>query len=151
MEEEKFIRSVADQLGVDRERAWAIICAVFRELHDRLTPKEAADAGAQMSQRLKSLWASFESPGREVKHIHKAEFVRKVSELAEIPESEAAHAVRVVFGTLQAALKSPTGQEGEAWDIFSQLPKDLKKVWLSAARSQMARRSSSAMLHDVQS
>ncbi|MGZ3689780.1 MAG: hypothetical protein ACXVBW_15870 [Bdellovibrionota bacterium] len=48
--------------------------------------------------------------------------------------------MRVVFGTLQAALKSPTGQEGEAWDIFRQLPKDLKKVWLSAARSQMARR-----------
>lgn len=93
-----------------------------------------------MPQRLKSLWASFESPGREVKRIHKADFVRKVSELAEIPESEAAHAVRVVFGTLQAALKSPTGQEGEAWDIFSQLPKDLKKVWLSAARSQVAHR-----------
>ena len=140
MEEEKFIRSVAEQLGVDHERAWAIISAVFRELHDRLTPKEAADAGAQMPQRLKSLWASFESPGREVKRIHKADFVRKVSELAEIPESEAAHAVRAVFGTLQAALKSPTGQEGEAWDIFSQLPKDLKKVWLSAARSQVARR-----------
>lgn len=39
MEEEKFIRSVAEQLGVDHERAWAIISAVFRELHDRLTPK----------------------------------------------------------------------------------------------------------------
>jgi uncharacterized protein (DUF2267 family) len=140
MKEEKFIRSVSEQLGVDHERAWAIISAVFRELHDRLTPKEAADAGAQMPQRLKSLWASFESSGREVKRIRKAEFVRRVSELAEIQESEAAHAVRVVFGTMQAALKSPTGQEGEAWDILSQLPKDLKKVWLSSARSQVARR-----------
>ena len=140
MEEEKFINAVAEQLGVDHERAWAIISAVFHELHDRLTPKEAADAGAQMPQRLKSLWASFESPGREVKRIHKAEFIRKVSELAEISESEAARAVRAVFATLQAALKSPTGQEGEAWDILSQLPKDLKKVWLGSARSQVARR-----------
>jgi len=140
MEEEKFIKAVAEQLGVDHERAWTIISAVFQELHDRLTSKEAADAGAQMPHRVKSLWASFESPGSEVKRIHKAEFVRKVSELAEISESEAAHAVRVVFGTLQALLKSPTGQEGEAWDILSQLPKDLKKIWLSAARSQMARR-----------
>jgi len=140
MEEEKFIRSVSEQLGVDHERAWTIISAVFRELHDRLSPKEAADAGAQLPHRLKSLWASLESPGREVKRIHKVEFVRKVSELAAVSESEAAHAVRVVFGALQTALKSPTGQEGEAWDIFSQLPKDLKKIWLSAARPQAARR-----------
>jgi uncharacterized protein (DUF2267 family) len=140
MEEERFIHTVAEQLGVDRESAWKIISAVFRELHDRLTPKEAADAGAQMPGRLRSTWASFESPGREVKRIHKAEFVRKVSQLAELPESDAARAVRVVFGTLQALFKSRTGQEGEAWDIFSQLPKDLKKVWLDAARSQASRR-----------
>jgi uncharacterized protein (DUF2267 family) len=140
MEEERFIRSVAEQMGVDDEKAWMIISAVFHELHDRLTPREAADTGAQLPDRLKGLWVSFESPGREVKRIHKTEFIRKVSELAEISESDAAHAVRVVFGTLQAALKSPTGQEGEAWDILSQLPKDLKKLWLSSARSQAARR-----------
>jgi uncharacterized protein (DUF2267 family) len=140
MEEETFIRAVAEQLGVDQERAWTIISAVFRELHNRLTPKEAADAGAQMPQRLKSLWASFEFPGRAVERIHKAEFVRKVSELAEVSEVDAAHAMRVVFRTLQTLLKSPTGQEGEAWDILSQLPKDLKKIWLSSARSQTARR-----------
>jgi uncharacterized protein (DUF2267 family) len=140
MEVERFVRTVAEQLGVGHERAWKVISAVCHELHDRLTPKEAADAGAQMPGRLKGLWASFESPGREVARIHKAEFVKKVSELAEIPESEAARAVKVVFGALQAMLKSPTGQEGEAWDIFSQLPKDLKKVWLGAARAQASRR-----------
>lgn len=140
MEEERFIRTVADQMGVDHDGAFNIISAVFHELHDRLTPKEAADAGAQMPGRLKSLWASFESPGREVARIHKAEFVRKVSELAGIPENEATRAVRIVFGALQAMLKSRTGQEGEAWDIFSQLPKDLKKIWLAAARPQAARR-----------
>ncbi len=140
MEEEKFIRMVAEQLGVDHDSAFNIISAVFHELHDRLTPKEAADAGAQMPGRLKSLWASFESAGREVARIHKAEFIRKVSELAGISQDEAAKAVRVVFGALQAMLKSRTGQEGEAWDIFSQLPKDLKKVWLEAARPQAAHR-----------
>lgn len=140
MEQERFIRTVAEQLGVDHDAAFTVISAVFHELHDRLTPKEAADAGAQMPGRLKALWASFESPGREVKRIHKAEFVKKVAELAGIPESEAAHAMRAVFGALQAMLKSPSGQEGEAWDIFSQLPKDLKKVWLGAARVQASRR-----------
>ena len=35
-----------------------------------------------------------------------------------------------VFATLQELLGSPTGMEGEAWDLMSQLPKDLKKLWL---------------------
>ncbi len=45
---------------------------------------------------------------------------------------DAERGVRAVFATLQEALGSPSGIEGEAWDIFSQLPKDLKKMWLSA-------------------
>ena len=113
-----------------------IIAAVFRELRDRLTPKEAADAAAQMPTGLKQLWLASESPGREVRRIHKSDFIREVSERAEIQEVEASHAVRVVFQTLQRLFQSPTGKEGEAWDIFSQLPKDLKKLWIDAARLQ---------------
>jgi uncharacterized protein (DUF2267 family) len=135
MEEEQFIHIVAEQLKVDHGSAEKIISAVFRELHDRLTSKEAADVEAQMPGKLRSLWASFEAPGRKVKRIHKTEFDRKVAELAGISEIESPRAVKAVFGALQATLKSPTGQEGEAWDIFSQLPKDLKRVWLEAAQS----------------
>jgi uncharacterized protein (DUF2267 family) len=135
MEEEQFIHIVAEQLKVDHDRAGKIISAVFCELHDRLTSKEAADVEAQMPGKLRSLWASFETPGREVKRIHKTEFDRKVAELAGISEIEAPRAVKTVFGALQTALKSPTGQEGEAWHIFSQLPKDLKRMWLEAARA----------------
>jgi uncharacterized protein (DUF2267 family) len=139
MEEEQFIHIVAERLKVDHDRAEEIISAVFHELHDRLTPKEAADVEAQMPGKLRSLWASFEAPGREVKRIHKTEFNRKVAELAGISELEAPHAVKTVFAALQVTLKSPTGQEGEAWDIFSQLPKDLKRVWLDAAKASVER------------
>jgi uncharacterized protein (DUF2267 family) len=134
MEEEQFIHTVAQELGVERESAKGIIAAVFRELHDRLTPKEAADAAAQMPAGLKRLWMASEFPGREVRRIHKGEFITQVSELAAIPENEAGRAIRVVFRGLQTLLESPTGQEGEAWDIYSQLPKDLKKIWTAAAR-----------------
>jgi len=134
MEEEKFIHTVAEQLTVDKQQARKIIAAVFRELHDRLTSKEAVDAAAQMPTGLKLLWLGFESPGREVRRIHKSDFIREVSERAEIQEAEASHAVKVVFQTLQTLFHSPTGQEGEAWDIYSQLPKDLKKLWMDAAR-----------------
>jgi uncharacterized protein (DUF2267 family) len=132
MEEEQFIHMVAEQLNVDSEQAKKIISAVFHALHDRLTPKEATHVAAQMPSHLKSMWVAFELPGREVKRTHKTQFVRHIAEQAGIAEDEATRAMRVVFKALQALLKSPTGQEGEAWDIFSQLPKDLKRVWLAA-------------------
>jgi uncharacterized protein (DUF2267 family) len=125
---------VAEQLSVDKQQATKIVAAVFRELRDRLTPKEVADAAAQMPTGLKRLWLASESPDREVRRVHRSEFVREVSERAEIQEVEASHGVKVVFRCLQGLLQSPSGQEGEAWDIFSQLPKDLKKLWMEAAR-----------------
>ena len=139
MEEEEFIHRVAEQLSVDRQQARKIVAAVFRELCDRLTPKEAADAAAQMPMGLKRLWLAAESPGRQVRRIHKSDFIREVSKRAEIQEAEASHSVKVVFQSLQRLFQSPTGQEGEAWDIFSQLPKDLKKLWMEAARPQSKR------------
>ena len=55
-----------------------------------------------------------------------------------LTRGEAAHVdaqlVAAVFATLQELLGSPTGIEGEAWDVMSQLPKDLKKLWLGAHR-----------------
>jgi len=134
MQEEKFIHAVAEQLSIDRQQARKIVEAVFHELRDRLTPKEAVDAAAQMPRGLKEIWLASESPQRAVRRIHKADFIREVAERAEIQEVEASHAVKVVFHALQVLFQSPTGQEGEAWDIFSQLPKDLKKLWIEAAR-----------------
>ena len=48
--------------------------------------------------------------------------------------AEAERAVSAVFAALQRLLGSPSGQEGEAWDVMSQLPKDLKKLWMEAGR-----------------
>ena len=139
MEEQQFIHAVAQHLSVDREAAQRIVAAVFHELHDRITSKEASDAAAQMPAGLKRLWTASEFPGREVRRIHKSEFMREVSQRAEISEIDAPRAVRAVFAVLQRLLKSPSGQEGEAWDIYSQLPKDLKKVWTAAAKEQTRR------------
>ncbi len=49
-------------------------------------------------------------------------------------DEEAERAVSAIFAALQKLLGSPTGQEGEAWDVMSQLPKDLKKLWADAQR-----------------
>lgn len=136
MNDQEFIHSVARQLSISKEEASKITAAVLGGLRDRLTPKEAADAAAQMPQNLKRMWMADETQDRKVKRIHKSEFVREVSERAEIQEAEASHAVKVVFRGLQNVFRSPTGQEGEAWDIYSQLPKDLKQIWIEASRIQ---------------
>jgi uncharacterized protein (DUF2267 family) len=53
-------------------------------------------------------------------------------------ESRAEEAVVCVFSVLQEALGSPSGREGEARHVFSQLPRDLKQLWLSAAEQNVA-------------
>ena len=138
MDDLAFIGEVAGRLGCDRHHAENIIYAVFRELRDRLTPREAADVAAQLPSALKHFWREQERSDRQVERTHVSDFVARIREWAALADDdEADRAVRVVFRELQKLLGSSTGMEGEAWDVFSQLPKDLKKLWVaSAARAQ---------------
>jgi uncharacterized protein (DUF2267 family) len=133
MDKSRFIHEVADRLRCDKSRAEALIFAVFQELRQRITQKEAFDVAAQLPSGLKAMWLENERPNRGVVRMHEREFVGRVRRLAALPDdTEAERGVKAVFGVLQHALGSPTGKEGEAWDVFSQLPKDLKILWLGA-------------------
>jgi uncharacterized protein (DUF2267 family) len=132
-----FISEVAQRLRCDGRRAEGVTFAVFQELRDRLTPKEAADVAAQLPRGLKQLWCEREQPGRAVERTHREEFIGRVRHWAGLPDdTEAERGVKAVFGALQKLLGSPNGREGEAWDVLSQLPKDMKKLWLSANEKQ---------------
>ena len=134
MNEKSFVQQVADRLDCDERRAETLIFSVFQELRDRLTPEEAADVAAQLPTSLKMLWLSFERPNRKVRRIHEGQFLREVARMAGLDdEFESEAAVAAVFAVLQEALGSPTGMEGEAWHVLSQLPADLKRLWLSAS------------------
>lgn len=133
MNEKQFIALVAQRAGTDFETAGATTYAVFQELRERITPKEAFDVASQLSTELQILWLENEHIDRGVRKTHETEFVARVRYYASLPDFDTAErGVKAVFATLQEALGSPSGTEGEAWDIFSQLPKDLKKLWLSA-------------------
>jgi uncharacterized protein (DUF2267 family) len=133
MDELTFMREVTTRLQCDERRADGVTFAVFQELRDRLTPREAADVAAQLPTALKRLWDEWERPGRSVTRTHRTEFVGRVRQRASLPDDvEAERAVKAVFGALQKLLGSPSGKEGEAWDVFSVLPKDLKLLWLVA-------------------
>jgi uncharacterized protein (DUF2267 family) len=131
-----FIREVARRMACDEKRADALTFAVLRELAERLTPKEVSDVTAQMPHELSSLLTSLERPDRPVRRIHAAEFIGEVRKIMSLPdEAEARRAVMSVFAVLQKLLGSVSGLEGESWHVMSQLPKDLKKMWIEAGRT----------------
>ena len=133
MNEKQFLGHVARRADTDIETAGAITYAVFQELRERITPKEAFDVASQLSVDLQVLWLENERIERPVRRTHETEFVARVRYFANLESLEQAErGVLAVFATLQEALGSPHGTEGEGWDIFSQLPKDLKKLWLTA-------------------
>lgn len=134
MNERNFLHEVATALGCDEQRAESLVYVVFQELRERITPKEAADVAAQLPGGLKKLWLENEHPDRAVQRTHRNDFIGRVRQHAALPDdAEAERGTRAVFAALQRLLGSPRGIEGEAWDIFSQLPKDLKLLWLEAA------------------
>ncbi len=135
MDHRAFFREVAGRVGCDLDRAEALTLAVFEELRDRLTEREAEKAGAQMDSHLRSMWHSLEHSGRQVRKLHAPEFlgeVRKMTGLAD--DLEAERAVCSVFAALQLLFGSIGGGEGAAGHIMSQLPKDLQTLWCDADR-----------------
>jgi uncharacterized protein (DUF2267 family) len=134
MNEMQFVRQVADRTYGDERRAETLIFAVFQELRDRLTPSEAADVAAQLPSSLKMLWMSFDRPDRKVRRVHEGQFLNEIARMAGLEDAiEAEVAVTAVFAVLQEAFGSPTGTKGVAGHVLSQLPADLKQLWLSAS------------------
>ena len=133
MQDQAFFKDVMERIGCDLRRAEGLTFAVFQELRDRITPQEAAHVAAQLPKRLKMMWISLEHPDRKVHRVSGDQFIWEVRRMVGLTDDvEAQRAVSAVFAGLQKVLGSPTGQEGEAWDVMSQLPKDLKKLWAEA-------------------
>jgi uncharacterized protein (DUF2267 family) len=82
MNERSFVRQVAELADCDERRAETLIFAVFQELRDRITPKEASDVAAQLPMSLKMLWMSFDRPDRKVRRVHEGQFLREVARMA---------------------------------------------------------------------
>jgi uncharacterized protein (DUF2267 family) len=133
MDERTFLHAIGDALGCDERRAESVTFAVFGELRDRISPEERRDVQAQLPSALKRLWAAGEREDRPANRVKRDEFIGRVRQRAVLPDDgEAERAVRAVFAQLKLLLGSPTGRQGEAWDVYSQLPKDLKDLWLDA-------------------
>jgi uncharacterized protein (DUF2267 family) len=133
MDDNHFLQEIEVRSDLTRDQAYKVAVAVLQELHDRLSPKEADHLAAQLPRELKRMWHSLDVPDRDVRRTHERDFIRHIADTVEIDEGRAEKCLMGTFKALQVLLNSPSGQEGEAWDVFSQLPKDLKQLWLRSA------------------
>jgi uncharacterized protein (DUF2267 family) len=134
MDDRAFFRDVARRVGCDERRAEGLAFVVLQELRARLPAREADDVAAQLPSALRRVWQEEAPAGSGREKVHEREFVGRVRRWADLPDdAESERAVLAVFGAFQHLLSSPHGIEGEAWDVFSVLPKDLKRLWLRAA------------------
>ncbi len=102
--------------------------AVLQTLRDRLTPDEARQAAAQLPAELKRLWTTGEREARRPLKLHRREFYDRVKRAADLSTLRKAElATDAVFAALKEQLSA-----GEADDILTQLPRDLKYVWVHA-------------------
>ncbi len=121
-----FYRRVIEETGqTNREAVKRGAGAVLHALRDRLTPEEGDQARAQLPHELKLVWDEGDKPDRKPARLHRKEFYDRVRSEAGLGSVREARFLTIgVFAALKAQI-SP----GEAEDIASQLPRDLKEVW----------------------
>lgn len=120
MDEVMFENKVSSLAGLPRDRAEVLIRATLVTLSERLTRGEAGDVAAQLPKPMKE-WLISSEP--DAQRFGLDEFIRRVSQRAQVPPEEAERAVRAVFSTLRLAV---TG--GELKDMMSQLPKEFAEL-----------------------
>ena len=126
----EFVRLVADDLEVSRDKAGRIIRAVFHALRNRLSHEESFQLMAQLPMVLKGVYADgwhFDKDLKRIKHIN--DFLDEV-------KMEDAGMAGYDFGN-QASAKVAVGAvfkalhffvtEGEMNDITGVMPGELKK------------------------
>lgn len=105
-----------------------VAAVVLRALRDRLTMDEADQVFAQLPRELKTVWGEGEEPERAPVKMDCEAFLERVTRDAALPSMQRARWMTLaVFAALKDQL-SP----GEARDVMSQLPKDLKELWAEA-------------------
>jgi uncharacterized protein (DUF2267 family) len=129
MTTQSFYRTVA-RTGHQEDRTIVrrATAAVLRALRDRLTTDEADQVFAQLPEELKEVWAEGEEAERQPIKMKREEFYERVVRDAGLPSKRQARWMTLaVFAALKEQI-SP----GEARDVMSQLPKDLKELWEEA-------------------
>jgi uncharacterized protein (DUF2267 family) len=120
---------VGVEAGLDTlDEARAATAAVLHALRDRLTPREAEQAAAQLPAELKDMWRAGSTTTWPPIKMHRRDFLERVkTEAGLADQATTERVVDAVFAALKDQLS-----DGESDDILAQLPGDLKRVWVQA-------------------
>jgi uncharacterized protein (DUF2267 family) len=122
----RIVERTAELRSLDEARR--VTAAVLHALRDRLTPEEAFQARAQLPQPIKAVWDEGDEADRRPLRLDLDKFhARVMGEARLVSPREARWATLAVFAALKEALTP-----GEAEDVMSQLPKELKEAWAEA-------------------
>ncbi len=127
-----FLKIVQSEAGLQNlDDAKLATQVVFSLLHNRITRNEAKDLQAQLPKALANLWAGGDSWLERVitqiapqNDYNWPEFLAQVEAECDDLPVPAETLTKAVFYALQSQITP-----GEASDVESQLPKDLKAIW----------------------
>jgi uncharacterized protein (DUF2267 family) len=123
MRYEEFIDAVAERAGVSPDQAEVLTQATLETLAERLSGGEALDLADQLP---KGLQESLQPREEEAERFRLEEFVRRVSERADVDVALAWDGVSAVLTTLSEAVAS-----GEFDDVMSQLPAEFGEMMVT--------------------
>lgn len=122
----EFVRDLRARGNWSQDEAIRNTESVLTLLERRLTSEEASDLEAQLPFKVRELLAGSgrAKSGAPVEKLHKEDFVSAIAQDLECSDEEAESIIRNVFAAVRSRIS-----EGEANDVESQLPKDLKPLW----------------------
>ncbi|MGW5329348.1 DUF2267 domain-containing protein [Streptomyces sp. NPDC004014] len=125
MDEQEFVRIVAERTGLSRQEAADLTRATLETLAHRLSAGEARDLITELPEGLAD--AVRRGTTDRVERFGHPESVQRVAERTMLKEEEADRGVRTVLAVLREAIS-----EKEFDDLMSQLGKDFSQALESA-------------------
>ena len=121
----RWIRELSEELaGVSRREAYRVLRGFFHALRDRLTVDEAAQLGAQPPMLLRGFYYEGWDPSRAPRKMRTDEFLETFARQAALrPGQEPEPALRAAARVWRRHVT-----EGEAADVLSMLPEDIRAL-----------------------
>ncbi|MFF9165681.1 MULTISPECIES: DUF2267 domain-containing protein [unclassified Streptomyces] len=121
MDEQEFVRTVAERTGLGREEAGDLTWATLETLAHRLSPGEARDLVTELPEGLAE--AVRRGTTDRIERFGHKDSVQRVAERTMLREEEADRGVRTVLAVLRQAIS-----EKEFNDLMSQLGTDFSQA-----------------------
>jgi uncharacterized protein (DUF2267 family) len=121
----RWIDELSDELGgIGRREAYRNLRAFLQTIRDRLTVDEAAHLGAQLPMLVRGIYYEAWDPSHAPVKLKAEEFVERFIERAVLPPGR--DAIEALKASARVMRRHVTA--GEAEDVFSMLPTELRRL-----------------------